>query len=126
MSTTPKAVSFFGEPFDTYSEEEAIKEGYILDVAQNIISYETLYNLNYNIDYIPKQKDGRDFPSGVVSKALKTLAYNDDDLIQYKSGVIIKLFEEKVVNAIGGKGKAMVIASSRPAGLLSAAACRGC
>lgn len=116
-TTTPKAVSFFGEPFDTYSEEEAIKEGYILDVAQNIISYETLYNLTFSADYIPKQKDGRDFPSGVVSKALKTLAYNDDDLIQYKSGVIIKLFEEKVLNAINGKGKAMVIASSRPAGL---------
>lgn len=116
-TTTPKAVSFFGEPFDTYSEEEAIKEGYILDVAQNIISYETLYNLSYNVDYVPKQTDGRDFPSGVLSKALKTLAYNDDDLIQYKSGVIIKLFEKRVLNAIKGKGKAMVIASSRPAGL---------
>ena len=116
-TTTPKAVSFFGEPFDTYSEEEAIQEGYILDVAQNIISYETLYNLSFNANYIPKQKDGRDFPSGVVSKVLKTLAYNDDDLIQYKSGVIINLFEERVLNAIGSKGKAMVIASSRPAGL---------
>lgn len=116
-TTTPKAVSFFGEPFDTYTEEEAIKEGYILDVAQNIISYETLYNLKYNKDYIPTQKDGKDFPSGVVSKALKTIAFNDNDLIQYKSGVIINLFEEKVLNALNGKGKAMVVTSSRPAGL---------
>lgn len=116
-TTTPKTVSFFGEPFDTYSEEEAIKEGYILDVAQNIISYETLYNLQFNSDYIPKQKDGKDFPSGVVSMALKTIAFNDDDLIQYKSEVIIKLFEEKVLEAAGGNGKAMVVASSRPAGL---------
>lgn len=116
-TTTPKTVSFFGEPFDTYSEEEAIKEGYILDVAQNIISYETLYNLRFGNDYIPKQKDGKDFPSGVVSKALKTIAFNDDDLIQYKSEVIVKLFEEKVRNAANGKGKAMVVTSSRPAGL---------
>jgi type I restriction enzyme R subunit len=116
-TTTPKTVSFFGEPFDTYSEEEAIKEGYILDVAQNIISYETLYNLKFGNDYIPKQKDGKDFPSGVVSKALKTIAFNDDDLIQYKSEVIVKLFEEKVRNAANGKGKAMVVTSSRPAGL---------
>ncbi len=116
-TTTPKTVSFFGEPFDTYSEEEAIKEGYILDVAQNIISYETLFNLKYSKGYIPKQKDGKDFPSGVVSKALKTLAFNDDDLIQYKSEVIIKLFEEKVLGATNGKGKAMVVTSSRPAGL---------
>lgn len=116
-TTTPKTVSFFGEPFDTYSESEAIQEGYILDVAQNIISYETLYNLSFNSDYIPKQNDGKDFPAGVLSKALKTLAYNDDDLIQYKSGVIVKLFEQHVLNAIKGKGKAMVVASSRPAGL---------
>lgn len=116
-TTTPKTVSFFGEPFDTYSEEEAIKEGYILDVAQNIISYETLYNLKFGNNYIPKQKDGKDFPSGVVSKALKTIAFNDDDLIQYKSEVIVKLFEEKVRNAANGNGKAMVVTSSRPAGL---------
>lgn len=116
-TTTPKTVSFFGEPFDTYSESEAIQEGYILDVAQNIISYETLYNLSFNSDYIPKQSDGKDFPAGVLSKALKTLAYNDDDLIQYKSGVIINLFEQHVLNAIKGKGKAMMVASSRPAGL---------
>ncbi len=116
-TTTPKAVSFFGEPFDTYSEEEAIKEGYILDVAQNIISYETLYNLNFSNGYIPKQKNGKDFPSGIVSKALKTIAFNDEELIQYKSEVIIKLFEEKVLDAANGKGKAMIVTSSRPAGL---------
>lgn len=116
-TTTPKVVSFFGEPFDTYTEDEAIKEGYILDVAQNIISYETLYNLKFNTDYIPTHKDGKSFPTGIISKALKTLAFNDDDLIQYKSEVIVKLFEEKVFNTACGRGKAMVIASSRPAGL---------
>ena len=116
-TTTPKAVSFFGEPFDSYSEEEAIKEGYILDVAQNIISYETLYHLSFNADYIPKQKDGNEYPSGIVSKALKTIAFNDDDLIQYKSEVIVKLFEEKVLSTANGKGKAMVVTSSRPTGL---------
>ena len=114
-TTTPKTVSFFGESFDTYSEEEAIKEGYILDVAQNIISYETLYHLKFGNNYIPKQKDGKDFPTGIVSKALKTIAFNDDDLIQYKSEVIIKLFEEKVKNTANGRGKAMVVTSSRPA-----------
>lgn len=116
-TTTPKAVSFFGEPFDTYTEDEAIKEGYILDVAQNIISYETLFNLSYNSGYRPQMSDGKDFPAGIVSKALKTIAFNDDDLIQYKSEVIVKLFEEKVKDAAKGKAKAMIVASSRPAGL---------
>lgn len=111
-TTTPKTVSFFGEPFDVYSEAEAIKEGYILDVAQNIFSYQTLYNLRLK-EAIPT----KDFPVGVVSKALKTIAYNDADLIQYKSGVIVNFFEERVAKTINGKGKAMVVTSSRPAGL---------
>ncbi|WP_296621759.1 DEAD/DEAH box helicase family protein [Marivirga sp.] len=111
-TTTPKTLAFFGEPFDVYSEEEAIQEGYILDVAQNIISYETLFNLK-----IKETISTKEFPVGIVSKLLKNIAYNDDGLIQYKSEVIINLFEEKVANTINGKGKAMVVASSRPAGL---------
>src|SRR5690606_20034493 len=59
----------------------------------------------------------KDFPVGTVSKALKTLAFNDDSLIQYKSEVIVKMFEEEVATTIAGKGKAMVVTSSRPAGL---------
>jgi type I restriction enzyme R subunit len=45
------------------------------------------------------------------------LAFNDDSLIQYKSEVIVKLFIEQVADTLKGKGKAMVVASSRPAGL---------
>src|SRR5207248_805631 len=43
---SPDTVSLFGKAFDTYSEAEAIAEGYILDVATSIISYKTLYNLH--------------------------------------------------------------------------------
>jgi len=111
-TTTPKTVAYFGEPFDIYSEQEAIEEGYILDVAQNIISYQTLYNLR-----ISKAIPDNEFPAGVVANMLKSLAYNDDALIQYKSEVIVKLFIEQVADSIKGKGKAMVVASSRPAGL---------
>lgn len=111
-TTTPKTVSFFGEPFDVYSEEEAISEGYILDVAHNIISYDTLYNLKLR-EAIPE----KDFPIGIVNKLLQNIAYEDDAVIQYKAEVIVKLFEEKVVPSIQGQGKAMVVTSSRIAGL---------
>lgn len=111
-TTTPKTVSFFGEPFDIYSEAEAIAEGYILDVAHNIISYETLYNLQLT-EVLPE----KDFPNGIVKKLLQNIAYEDDSIIQYKSEVIIKLFEEKVLPSIEGQGKAMVVTSSRIAGL---------
>jgi hypothetical protein len=48
----PATVTLFGEPFDTYSEAEAIAEGYIVDVATSIISYKTLYHLHCPI--VPK------------------------------------------------------------------------
>lgn len=111
-TTTPKTVSFFGEPVDTYSEEEAIAEGYILDVAQSIISYETLYHLKVN-GAIPNKT----FPKGTISQALQRKAYEDDSLIQYKSEVIVKMFKEEVKCSINGKGKAMVVATSRVAGM---------
>lgn len=111
-TTTPKTVASFGEPFDTYTEEEAIAEGYILDVAQSIISYETLYNLGVS-EAMPEKA----FATGTVSQLLKRIAYNDDELIQYKCEVIAQLFENHVRDAVGGKAKAMVVASSRPAGM---------
>lgn len=110
-TTTPKAVASFGAPFDTYTEEEAIAEGYILDVAQHIISYETLYNLG-----VREAMPDKAFATGTVSQLLKRLAYNDDELIQYKCEVIVQLFEKHVRDAISGRAKAMVVASSRPAG----------
>jgi type I restriction enzyme R subunit len=112
-TTTPKTVSYFGEPFDSYTEEEAIREGYIFDVAHNILSYSTLYNLQLT-GIIPNNED---YPAGLVSMALRSIAFNDDSLIQYKSNVILNLFNERVLNTCNGRGKAMVVVSSRPAGL---------
>ena len=118
FTATPTAatVNLFGEPFDTYSEAEAIAEGYILDVAAQIISYETLYHLHSPL--VPNQDEEEKFyPKGIVSKLLKQVAYEDDGLIQYKAEVMLRAFEEKVKPLIGGKAKAMIVASSRIAGL---------
>jgi type I restriction enzyme R subunit len=107
-------VDYFGAAFDEYTEDEAIKEGYILDVANNIVSYQTLYNLKSRT-VIP---DDELYPAGVVHKALRDVAYRDPELIQYKSEVILKYFEDKIKPTINGTGKAMVVSSSRAAGLL--------
>jgi type I restriction enzyme R subunit len=85
-----------------------------LDVANSIISYHTLYHLKSR-KLIP---DDELYPAGLVHKALRDAAYRDPELIQYKSEVILKYFEEKVKNMLNGTAKAMVIASSRPAELL--------
>lgn len=108
-------VDLFGEAFDTYSEAEAIAEGYIVDVATSILSYETLYHLKCKIVPTPDQE--RLYPAGVVSKALKNVAFADDGLIQYKAEVMLRIFEENVKHLVGGRAKAMIVTSSRVAGL---------
>ena len=111
----PATVTLFGEPFDTYTEAEAIAEGYIVDVAASIISYKTLYHLHCRV--VPKPDEEKLYPKGVVSKALKNVAFQDDGLIQYKAEVMLRIFEENVKPLIGGRAKAMIVTSSRVAGL---------
>ena len=112
----PATVSLFGEPFDSYTEAEAIAEGYIVDVAASIISYKTLYNLHCHF-VPPPEEEGKVYPKGVVSKALMNVAFQDDGLIQYKAEVMLRIFEENVMPLIEGRAKAMIVTSSRVAGL---------
>ena len=118
FTATPSqaTLDLFGKSFDSYTEAEAIAEGYIVDVAASIISYKTLYNLHCH--YVPKpDEDEKVYPKGVVSKALMNVAFADDGLIQYKSEVMLRIFEEQVMPLIGRRAKAMIVTSSRVAGL---------
>ena len=108
-------VTLFGQAFDTYTEAEAISEGYIVDVAASIISYKTLYHLHCRV--VPKPDEEKLYPKGVVAKALKNVAFQDDGLIQYKAEVMLRIFEEDIKKLIGGRAKAMIVTSSRVAGL---------
>jgi len=52
-----------------------------------------------------------------VSKALQNVAFQDDGLIQYKAEVMLRIFEKDVMPLIGGRAKAMIVTTSRVAGL---------
>lgn len=114
FTATPSAatVQLFGAAFDTYSEAEAIEEGYIVDVAGSIVSYKTLFNL-----HCPIAIPDKTFPQGVLAKALRNVAFQDEGLIQYKAEVMLRIFDERVKSLIGGRAKAMIVATSRVAGL---------
>ena len=84
-------------------------------MASSIISYKTLYNLHCPI--VPKADEEKLYPKGVVAKALQNVAYQDDGLIQYKAEVILRIFEKDVRPLINGRAKAMIVATSRVAGL---------
>ena len=65
-----RTVTLFEKPFDVYSEAQAIHEEYILDVASNIISYETLFNMDSKVAL----KNEKLYPKGVIKKALQQRA----------------------------------------------------
>ena len=66
----PATLTLFGAPFDTYSEAEAIAEGYIVDVAASIISYKTLYHLHCPI--VPKPDEEALYPKGSSPRPSRT------------------------------------------------------
>lgn len=95
------------EAFDVYSMDQAIQEGYIMDVAKHIYSYDTLYELNKEVDtkkeYLPM----------MVLKALRQKAYQDTEIIKDKCNRMVNIFKNKSTHKIDGKAKAMVVTSSR-------------
>ena len=119
FTATPSqaTVDLFGDSFDSYTEAEAIQEGYIVDVAKSIISYKTLYNLHCT--FVPTGEEAEKvYPKGIVAKALKNVAFQDEELIQYKAEVMLRLFDERIAGLIEDhQAKAMIVATSRIAGL---------
>lgn len=117
FTATPKdkTLEIFGEelsdgsfhPFHIYSMRQAIEEGFIMDVLANYTTYKTCYKV---------AKNTPDNPEVPASKAMKLIRrytelhpYN----ISQKAAIIIETFREVTSKAIGGKGKMMVVTSSR-------------
>jgi len=106
--------ALFGDSIDTYTEAQAIAEGYILDVSQSILSYKTLYHIGWR--GIPENRLA-EFPKGTLARVLQTMAFQDMEILQYKAEEMLTLFEAKVKGELGGNAKAMIVATSRIAGL---------
>jgi type I restriction enzyme R subunit len=66
---------------------------------------------------VPPPDEEKVYPAGVVAKALKNVAFRDEGLIQYKAEVMLRIFEESVKPLIDDRAKAMIVTSSRLAGL---------
>ena len=115
LTATPsdKTIQHFGKEgraFDVYSMDEAIAEGYIMDVAKNVITYETLYELNYKL---PADHRQNEYPVLQVYRALKLKAFEDDEVIKEKCKIIVSIFKDRTADKIEGKAKSMIVTSSR-------------
>jgi len=93
--------------FHIYSMRQAIEEGFILDVLENYTTFERYFKLIKTIEADDKYEK---------KKAIRLLmSYVDlqPHAIEMKTRIILEHFLDKPVNAIQGRGRAMVITRSR-------------
>ncbi|MEG2922799.1 MAG: type I restriction endonuclease [Bacilli bacterium] len=95
------------KPFHIYSMQQAIEEGFILDVLKNYMTYDMFYRI---------AKKSAEDPEVKSSKGMKAIArfeslhpYN----LSQKTSIMIEHFLNTTCKKLGGKAKAMVVTSSR-------------
>lgn len=111
----PKTLELFGtkingkiEPFDEYSMEEAIKEGFIKDVLQNYMSFKRYYKLIKRSEIEDKEYDKK--------KTVRVLGnYVDlqDHAIDKKARIMLEHFTSQTHKEIQGQARAMLVTKSR-------------
>ena len=117
FTATPKqkTIEIFGtknaagkpEPFHLYSMRQAIEEGFIFNVLENYITYESYFQIGKKI------ADDPTYFKGQANKALgKYMSLHPHNLAQ-KTEVIVEHFRSQVQSLIGGKAKAMLVTGSR-------------
>jgi type I restriction enzyme, R subunit len=117
FTATPKGktLELFGRPgakgtpqaFHLYSMRQAIEEGFILDVLTNYTTYATYFKL------LKAAEDDPDLPKKKAARALAKFMSLHPHNIEQKTEVIVEHFRRSVVHRLGGRGKAMVVTSSR-------------
>lgn len=94
-------------PFHIYSMQQAIEEGFILDVLKNYMTYSTFYKI------IKKTNEDPEFDSTKGIKELVRFETLHPTNITQKTAIIIEQFLNTTTYKIGGKAKAMVVTPSR-------------
>ena len=110
----PKTLRTFGEQkgekwdaFHHYSMRQAIDEGFILDVLKYYTTIETSYKIAKTITENPEYEEPP------ATKAVKDFHDNHQFVIEQKIALIVEKIREITLRKINGKGKAMVVCSSR-------------
>lgn len=93
--------------FHMYSMKQAIEEGFILDVLQNYITYDTFYRLNKEIEDDPEMK------TNDAKRQIARFVQLHETNISQRIEVIIEHFRQNVMQELNGQAKAMVITESR-------------
>lgn len=111
----PKTVEIFcereygtKEPFDSYTMEQAINEGFILDVMQCYTSFKRYYKLVRD-----EKKEDKIYDKKNAVRLLADYVDLQDAAIERKSRIMIEHFVSQTANEINGQARAMLVTRSR-------------
>lgn len=117
FTATPKptTIQLFGrentkgqkEAFHFYTMKQAIEEGFILDVLDNYLNYETYYKLNKEIEEDPTLQTNE--AKRQIARFIQLHEVNIGQRVE----IIIEHFRTSVMQELGGHAKAMVVTESR-------------
>jgi type I restriction enzyme R subunit len=117
FTATPKArtLEIFGRkeaeglyvPFHLYSMRQAIEEGFIHDVLEHYTTYATYWKVGKAV------ADDPEYDSKKARRAIARFVSLHPHNLAQKAEVIVEHFRQHTRHKIGGKGKAMVVTSSR-------------
>ncbi|WP_277301757.1 type I restriction endonuclease subunit R [Veillonella caviae] len=94
-------------PFHIYSMQQAIEEGFILDVLKQYMSYNMYYKIATTVD-VDEELD-----TAAGMKAIRKFQTLHPHNIGQKTAVMIRHFLEVTRHKIGGRAKAMIVTASR-------------
>ncbi len=117
FTATPKnkTLELFGEKqpdgsfraTHVYTMRQAIEEGFILDVLENYITYDSYYKL------LQKGEEDPEVDAKRARKKMKKFVESHEHAIRQKAEIMIDHFHDEVIakRKIGGQAKAMVVTS---------------
>ena len=95
------------KPYHIYSMQQAIEEGFIMDVLQNFTPITTAYEIAKNIAENP------DYEETPATRAIKAFHDNHQHVIDQKIEIMVEKFREVTLQRMNGEAKAMIVTSSR-------------
>ena len=94
--------------FDNYTMEQAIKEGFILDVLKNYMSWKRYYKLIKRSEISDKEYERKK-----TVRLLSSYVDLQDHAIEKKARIMIEHFVSQTQNEIQGQARAMLVTRSR-------------
>ena len=108
--TKPAGEDNLPRPFHIYSMQQAIQEGFILDVLKNYMPYKMAYQLELKAEEKNKRVDTKE----AKRKIAKWKDLHETNVTQ-KAEIIVEHFRKNIRKRLDGQAKAMVVTSSRAA-----------